>query len=212
MLDLEKIDLVILAEALEDQSSELTWWLNTETGDLTPDDGYSGYDSEEDDLEGERLEVSSFGSRDAYRDMQDFIATCQAGVLQDRLSRAIAGRGAFRRFRDTLYEYPEAPKQWQAFHDYRIQSRAIRWLVSREVVAASQGESALSALVEPQVSIESDSAEDQEYRQLARLKRIESTAQVVIDEALAIGWLGSASTTLPSLEQSIRELAESFES
>ncbi len=47
-----------------------------------------------------------------------------------RLSRALAGKGAFRRFRNTLYQgHPELISASQSFRDSRARSRAVGWLV-----------------------------------------------------------------------------------
>jgi hypothetical protein len=48
------------------------------------------------------------------------------------LSRALDGRGAFRRFRNELYDrHPELISVWQSFRDARAQSRAVHWLVEQ---------------------------------------------------------------------------------
>lgn len=46
----------------------------------------------------------------------------------DLLNRAIAGRGAFRQFKETLFESPELRQTWFEFRDRRIRRRAIQLL------------------------------------------------------------------------------------
>lgn len=53
---------------------------------------------------------------------------------RDLLERAIAGRGAFRRFKDTLFEFPELRKSWFEFHDARMMRRALQWLADEGVI------------------------------------------------------------------------------
>jgi len=52
------------------------------------------------------LWVRNTGSRAGYRDMAEFIDTVTDPDRADRLGIAIQGRGAFRRFKDTLARWP----------------------------------------------------------------------------------------------------------
>ena len=63
-----------------------------------------------------------------YRDMERFIATVEDPDLQDRLWRAIRGRGAFRYFKDVLYDYPDVRQRWFEFKDARTWQRTLDWL------------------------------------------------------------------------------------
>jgi hypothetical protein len=60
--------------------------------------------------------------------MGDFIATLEDPAIADRLSIAIDGKGAFRRFRDLLNRWPEVATRWYAFSDDRQIGRARAWL------------------------------------------------------------------------------------
>jgi len=60
------------------------------------------------------VEVPRAESRDGYDDMEEFIATVGVERLQDRLWRAIQGRGAFRAFKDVLGGYPSERERWFA--------------------------------------------------------------------------------------------------
>ena len=73
-------------------------------------------------------EVPRFETRDAYAEMEDFIATIQSGRLRDRLERAIAGKGAFRRFKEIVYQISEEEQRWYAFRDGRRRQRMVDWL------------------------------------------------------------------------------------
>ncbi|MDT0348112.1 UPF0158 family protein [Pseudonocardia charpentierae] len=68
-------------------------------------------------------------SRDGYRDMADFIVTLPDQRLGDRLNDAIRGRGAFRRFADTLdRESEDELTRWFEFAGERKRGRARAWL------------------------------------------------------------------------------------
>jgi hypothetical protein len=118
MLDPKSLDLDELCAALEDHSPDTTWWIHTDDGRIrTGAPGEDGW-----------LEIGSVGSHEGYRDMAEFVAGVHHRRAAELLDRAIAGRGAFRRFKDTLFEFPELREQWFRFRDARSRRRALRWL------------------------------------------------------------------------------------
>jgi hypothetical protein len=74
------------------------------------------------------LYVGPERSGEGYRDMQDFIDRIDNPDRADRLGIAIAGRGAFRRFKDTISRWPDDQERWYRFSDERRRGRARRWL------------------------------------------------------------------------------------
>src|SRR6266498_2584105 len=135
MLDLERVDLRSLAEALEDYSPETTWWFDPQTGETEPyfaDPVSAALDEEEEDwLDRGLIRIEPIPSREAYGDMEDFIDRVRDPRARDLLERAIAGRGAFRRFKDTLLDFQELREVWFAFHDARMERRVIEWLADQ---------------------------------------------------------------------------------
>lgn len=63
-----------------------------------------------------------------YHDMEAFIETVEDDDIQERLWRAISGRGAFRYFKDVLYDYPAECQRWFAFKEERLHERVVEWL------------------------------------------------------------------------------------
>ncbi|MGH9243243.1 MAG: UPF0158 family protein [Acidimicrobiales bacterium] len=57
--------------------------------------------------------------------MEEFIELVPDQRPAHLLARAIDGRGAFRRFKDTLSDLPELRDQWFIFHDARMSRRAV---------------------------------------------------------------------------------------
>jgi len=92
--------------------------------------------------EADRIEAG-FGSRyiaipsaepgDGYRDMEAFISIVRNPHLQERLDRAISGRGAFRYFKDVLLEHPKERERWFQFKQDRLQQRILNWLEAEEI-------------------------------------------------------------------------------
>jgi hypothetical protein len=127
MLDPESLDLDELRAALEDHSPDMTWWIHPKDGqirsqraDQAAPDGW--------------LRIGSVGSHEGYRDMAEFVAGVHHRRAAELLDRAIAGRGAFRRFKDTLFEFPELREGWFRFRDARSRRRALRWLAAQGLV------------------------------------------------------------------------------
>ena len=150
MLDLNKVHLGDLAEALEDHSYEHSWWLDPETGEVVL---WSDYFEEQDEPDPETRglrAIEPISSREGYEDMQDFIERVRNPQARDLLERAIGGRGAFRRFKDTLFEFPELREVWFRFHDARFERRAIRWLLEGGLVGEADAERAIAERPDPE--------------------------------------------------------------
>jgi hypothetical protein len=48
--------------------------------------------------------------------------------LIEKLEIALDGKGAFRRFKNVISDYPEEEKRWFAFKDKRMREEVIEWL------------------------------------------------------------------------------------
>jgi predicted nucleotidyltransferase len=157
MLDVERVDLRSLAEALEDHSPEMSWWFDPQTGETEPflaDLASVGLDEDEDQedpLDRGLIRIEPIPSREAYGDMEDFIDLVRDPRARDLLERAIAGRGAFRRFKDTLLDFPDLRQVWFAFHDARMERRAIGWLADEQLVERDVAEREIGARQDPQL-------------------------------------------------------------
>ena len=58
--------------------------------------------------------------------MEKFIWKLTSEVMQDKLERAIRGKGAFRRFKNVLYNLG-IEKDWFEFRDKEYKKIAIQW-------------------------------------------------------------------------------------
>lgn len=148
MLDLASVDLAELCSALEDHSPGVSWWLDPHTGELQfeRDDGEIG-----DALDaGGMVFVDPLGSGEGYRDMADFVASVGDRRARERLSRALEGRGAFRRFKDALLDFPELRQAWFDFHDARMARRAVAWLADHHLISREAAEQASAEHLDPE--------------------------------------------------------------
>jgi predicted nucleotidyltransferase len=149
MLDPAQIDLSELAEALEDHSYEHEWYIDRATGEILLR-SYLGDEME--DIEARDLvAVDTMSSDESYQDLVDFATRVRDPRARDLLMRAIEGRGAFRRFKDTLFEFPDLRKDWFAFHDARMARRSIEWLRDEGLMSGTDAERALAELTEPEL-------------------------------------------------------------
>ena len=149
MLELSAVDLDALVQALEDHSDFIHWFVDPATGEVIP--WSADMDEEPDPADRGARYVDPLPSHEAYNDMQDFVARVPERRAADLLARSIEGRGAFRRFKDTLFEFPALRDAWFAFHDARMARRAIEWLEDEHLIDPAVAESALAELEDPPV-------------------------------------------------------------
>jgi len=156
MLDLGKLDVDEIATALADQTDyEHRWLIDPQTGEVafwTSDTGIDGetpVDLDELDL----MPIDPLPSAVWYSDMDDFAQGVSDDAAGRRLGRAIRGKGAFRRFKDELFEeHRDLVPAWHAFRDARdrrsrarnpeprgwtpasAKRRAVEWLFDQRLI------------------------------------------------------------------------------
>ena len=134
------INLDELCEAMEDSSYENEYFLDLETGEILfisdyTDDEETGELKDRIEEDSDRYErIPKAESHEGYQDMVDFIATVDNEHLVELLEVAINGKGAFRRFKDVLLNYPEERERWFKFKDERMEERVLEWLDDIDVV------------------------------------------------------------------------------
>jgi hypothetical protein len=79
------------------------------------------------------IAIPSEDSHEGYRDMEAFIGTVLNPRLQERLERAISGRGAFRYFKDVLLDHPSERERWFKFKQDRLHQRMHDWLEAQGI-------------------------------------------------------------------------------
>jgi predicted nucleotidyltransferase len=152
VLDLKAIDLASLCEALEDHSDYTEWWLDPKTGAIEPwPSDLSAMDDPQGTHPGDRdwIQIEPLPSHESYEDLVDFTERVRDPGARNLLERAIEGRGAFRRFKDTLFEFPGLREAWFRFHDLRMERRALGWLAYRGLVDEEASERAIEARPDP---------------------------------------------------------------
>jgi len=132
------IDLTELVTALEDHSG-LEWYLDTETGDVLPIPDDADDDllpvPREDLVDSDRFRfIEPLESRLGWEEMRDFAGRVGDRRVRELLEVALAGKGAFGRFKAVLADHPEERARWYAEHDQHMAEQAQAWL-NREGIA-----------------------------------------------------------------------------
>ncbi|MFN2347226.1 MAG: UPF0158 family protein [Dermatophilaceae bacterium] len=138
MLDLNAVDVEEIATALADQTDyEHRWLIDPRTGEIafwTSDTGIDG----ENPVEIDELDLVLIDPLPPYvwfEDMVDFADGISDRAAGDALHRALQGKGAFRRFKNELYQrQPDLISSWHAFRDARARVRAVQWLVDEGLI------------------------------------------------------------------------------
>ncbi len=148
-----KVDLNELVSEMEmGENMELAGYLDTETGEIIsmPDEVMRAVedsdeaaealpDWEEDlaeiaekilsDEKNRFLLIPKRESREGYEIMVAFAESVRGKGLREKLSLALNGRGAFRRFRSVLNDYPDELEKWYKFKDDWMREEAVKWLL-----------------------------------------------------------------------------------
>lgn len=123
------VDLDQLSSVLEGDPLYGGGRIDLESGEVWPASLELDEEDEEEMEDEERwLYVECRGSREGYRDMEEFIETVADPHLAELLDVTISGPGVFRRFKDVLARRPEELERWYAFSEDRRLGRARVWL------------------------------------------------------------------------------------
>ena len=75
-------------------------------------------------------EIPTIPSYELYNLRVEFARNIRNDEIREKLLYALQGKGAFRRFKDVIREYPQIEKEWYEFeHNYLI-SQAKEWVES----------------------------------------------------------------------------------
>ncbi len=127
----------------------LTWrtdegghYLDITTGEVV---AFTGLDDElaEGEIEaglseGRLIPIEPLPSSVEYGWMEEFVDSVTNATLRRILDVALAGPGAFRRFKDVLADHPSERKRWFAFRDARVHEAAREWLEEHGIEVATE--------------------------------------------------------------------------
>jgi hypothetical protein len=143
------VDLAELSIALEAEASDLTWFLDLDTGDVilvTREYDASDYGGlTVDDIEGTPqrfLKVPAGDPLSTVNDMHSFAAQVADQQLKESLELALSAPRPDRRFRAVLGWLPSEQEHWHEFRAARCEERARGWLTTLGIQPAPRARAA----------------------------------------------------------------------
>jgi hypothetical protein len=140
LLNGKQIDEDMVEQAMEDSDLGNTYYLNTETGEVTfISDSYHTLEEQEkllEEVEGSEhyVLVERISSHEAYQWMEDFVAEVvepKNKYAAEKLAIALMGKGAFRRFKDVLHSVgDEWVQAWYQWRDNHLKEAMYEWFES----------------------------------------------------------------------------------
>jgi hypothetical protein len=134
------IDLDMLETAMEDSDLANRYFLNLVTGEVVFFSDYLGLSDEDEQLleeidgSNDYVAIERIPSHEAYQWMVDFVDEMVAPndeAAAEKLSIALDGKGAFRRFKETFYRVDEHWIQaWYQWRDRQLKAALDEWIKS----------------------------------------------------------------------------------
>ncbi|MDP8999978.1 MAG: UPF0158 family protein [Myxococcota bacterium] len=129
------VDWEALEDAFENNAPEVHSYLHLTTGEvLRVVDGVADPQMHvRIASDGNYLRVDPVSSREQYRWMERFIPMVENAELRGKLTQAIDGKGAFRRFKDALMTHGLERERWFAFRSERLRTFMEAWLAAHAI-------------------------------------------------------------------------------
>jgi hypothetical protein len=142
-LDIETGEVITLSEEILGEIKSRLY--DSEYDEIEDDIEYIEYDEEPDlpewmedevelalevllDEQGRYVRIPEREPPKAYKTMAEFIDTVEDFVLKEKLSNVLNGKGAFRRFKKVLIEYPKERKRWHGYNAKAVKNEIIEWM------------------------------------------------------------------------------------
>jgi hypothetical protein len=134
------VDWEALEDAFENNAPEVHSYLHLTTGEvLRVVDGVADPQMHvRIASDGNYLRVDPVSSREQYRWMERFIPMVENAELRGKLTQAIDGKGAFRRFKDVLMTYGAEREGWFSFRGERLKTFMEAWLTAHAIKAIAR--------------------------------------------------------------------------
>ncbi len=127
----------------DDPAMRLAWhvlWYDGEIGGALSEAEEAAMEAQVEAFLSRYVQVPAVDSRQSYQDMVDFAETVPDPHLRELLDVALAGKGAFRRFKDVLDRYPRERERWFEFSDRRSRERTDAWLRGQGILPDEETE------------------------------------------------------------------------
>ena len=122
------IDWQGLYTAFQANAAECKCFLNLDDGIVVKlDNGDEGFDTIR-NSPGKFRSIEVVPSRIQYQWVTEFVKSIEHEPIQSRMTAAINGKGAFRRFKDILLTLPDERRRWFEFRDKKMRQRVSDWI------------------------------------------------------------------------------------
>ena len=129
------IKLSDIIDELDMMSSEMQSYLNIKTGEIVTISDYLDSEEDADNIEENPYDFVLLPTQydiNEYSIMEDFIDDIDSEEVKYKLYDSIKGKGAFRRFKDTIY-YLNLKNQWYDFMAKAFKKIAIEWCEENDI-------------------------------------------------------------------------------
>lgn len=129
------IKLSNIIDELDMMSSERQSYLNIKTGDIVTISDYLGSEEDADNIEKNPDDFALLPTQydiNEYSIMEDFFDEIDDEEIKCKLYESIRGKGAFRRFKNTIY-YLNLKDQWYNFRAKAFNKIAIEWCEENDI-------------------------------------------------------------------------------
>ena len=186
------IDWEALEDAFENNAPEVHSYLHLGTGDvLRVVDGVADPQMHARIASDPNyLRIDPVSSREQYRWMERYIPMVEDPELQGKLTQAIDGKGAFRRFKDVLMQYGPERERWFAFRSERLRIFMEAWLNAHALNPVARPMWVPEAPRHPHEQPPAGATEPQESRETREARRgksVETLRKNLRDIADALG-------------------------
>lgn len=130
------IKLSNIIDELDMMSSEMQSYLNIKTGEIVTISDYLGSEEDADNIEENPDDCALLPTQydiNEYSIMEDFIYEIDNEEIKDELYESIRGKGAFRRFKDTIYNL-NVKNSWYDFKAHALKKIAIEWCEENDII------------------------------------------------------------------------------
>jgi hypothetical protein len=134
------VDWEALEDAFENNAPEVHSYLHLTTGEvLRVVDGVADPQMHvRISSDGNYVRIDPVSSREQYRWMERFIPLVDEPDLREKLTQAIDGKGAFRRFKDVLMSYGPERERWFTFRGERLRTFMEAWLTAHAIAPVAR--------------------------------------------------------------------------
>jgi hypothetical protein len=135
-----KIETEDLIVALDTHLSEMTYFIDLETGEVLWASEYQEYNSGVTFKKMEKnpkryFQIVPIPSNAGFKIMEEFVETLAEGMTKIRLQDAVYGEKPFRNFKEKLRYFPDLRTRWFKYYNQKMYEYCEKWLKDNNIEA-----------------------------------------------------------------------------